>query len=53
MKYMLESIYCPGYFDKMTGLRRDIQIIKFILFETSSQSFKDLFNDYFYVLGTY
>lgn len=53
MKKMLESIYGPGYFENINGLKEDIQAIKFVLFRMFSKNFKELFENFFHVFGNF
>ena len=51
MKHMLETLYGPGYFENLKGLKKDIQSIKFVLYRMFSDRFKELFDMYFHVFG--
>lgn len=51
MKHMFETIYGPGYFSNLSGLKEDIRAIKFVLFRMFSDRFQDIFNKYYHVFG--
>ena len=52
MKHMLETLYGPGYFENLKGLKEDIRSIKFVMYRTFSDKFQNLFDEYYHVFGT-
>ena len=53
MKHMLETLYGPGYFENLKGLKEDIQAIKFVLYRMFSEKFQELFDKYYHVFGKF
>lgn len=51
MKYIMETIYGPGYFENIVGVKKDIRAIKFVLFRVFDEDFQLMFEKYYHVFG--
>lgn len=51
MKYIMETIYGPGYFENIVGVKKDIRAIKFVLFKVFDEDFQTMFEKYYHVFG--
>lgn len=47
----METIYGPGYFENIIGVKKDIRAIKFVLFRVFDEHFQALFDKFYHVFG--